>query len=62
MKKAVADINKNKKELAELITKEMGKTINESIDEVESAAKEIEFFIDKVNKYIEPEEILTEIK
>ena len=60
LKKVVDDLNKNKKEFAELITKEMGKPRHEAEAEVKSTLKRIEFFIDKVKEYIKPEEILTE--
>lgn len=55
LKRIIEDINKNKKTLAKLLTKEMGKPIKEAESEVESTIKKIEFFIGKVKEYIEPE-------
>lgn len=55
LKKVIEDINKKKKELAELLTKEMGKPLNEAESEIKSTPKKIEFFIDKVKDYVKPE-------
>jgi acyl-CoA reductase-like NAD-dependent aldehyde dehydrogenase len=57
LKKISAEIQDNKKNLTELLTKEMGKTLKESESEVESTVKRINFFADNVKDFIEPEEI-----
>lgn len=51
------EIKKNKEELSKLITKEMGKIIKESEEEVNETINEIEWFAKEGKKYLETEKI-----
>jgi len=57
LKKIISDLNSKKDYFAKLITKEMGKPLNESESEVESTINRINSFIEKVKDFIEPEKI-----
>ena len=50
----------NKKNLSELITKEMGKVISEAEAEAESTIQRINFFTENIKDFIKPEEIKVE--
>jgi len=49
-----------KKELSELMAKEMGKPIKEGILEIEKCAKTCDYYIDQAPKQLKPEEVKTE--
>lgn len=57
LKDIIKDLEEKKEFFAELITKEVGKPIQEAKSEVESTLGRINFFIENVKKYIEPEKI-----
>ena len=54
--------NKNKKKLAEIATAEMGKTINESISEVEKCAWALEFYADHASSFLSEEILNTDAR
>lgn len=54
--------NKNKKKLAEIATAEMGKTINESISEVEKCAWALEFYADHATSFLSEEILNTDAR
>lgn len=59
--KALADyLQKNKKNLAEMATLEMGKPYGQSITEIEKSATTLTYYSDKGPKFLEPEMVETE--
>src|SRR3989338_7410452 len=60
LKKIAVEIQNNKKNLSELITKEMGKVISEAEAEAESTIQRINFFTENIKDFIKPEEIKVE--
>ncbi len=57
VKKFSEALLKNKEGLAELITKEMGKPITESVREIEKLPKKIDWFLKEVRNIIQDEEV-----
>ncbi|MEK0318690.1 MAG: NAD-dependent succinate-semialdehyde dehydrogenase [Nitrosopumilus sp.] len=55
-------LKKNKKKLAEIATAEMGKTINESISEVEKCAWALEFYADHASSFLSEEILNTDAR
>ncbi len=55
-------LRRRKKELGELITREMGKVIRESISEVEKCAWALEYFAGNAQRFLEPETVETDAK
>jgi len=55
-------LKERKEELAELITKEMGKPITQSKEEIDGAVYETQWFIDNTEKYISDEKLLDKEK
>lgn len=62
LRKIAKEIKSNKKKLAELATKEMGKPIAQSIAEVEKCAKNMEFYAKQGPDFIADEVVETEAK
>lgn len=59
--KNVAKVLRNKKqELGELITMEMGKTIKESVPEVEKCAWALDYFVDNAEQFLDKELVKTD--
>jgi succinate-semialdehyde dehydrogenase/glutarate-semialdehyde dehydrogenase len=61
-KKLAAVLRAEKRVYAELITKEMGKAIKESLAEVEKCAWLADYYADNAEQFLKPEEIRTEAK
>ncbi|VVB56055.1 D-glyceraldehyde dehydrogenase (NADP(+)) [uncultured archaeon] len=55
-------LRRKKKELGETITIEMGKTIKESISEIEKCAWALEYFAENAGRFLEPEVVETDAK
>ena len=55
-------LRRRKKELAEIITSEMGKVIKESISEIEKCAWTLEYFAENAHIFLEPETVETDAK
>ena len=60
IKKFVELIEKNKDELAITLTKEMGKPLQQSYNELNGAKTKIQFFLDNAEKWLKEEWIVTE--
>lgn len=57
LKDIASEFRKKKEFLADLITREMGKPLNESLSEVENSIEKIEYFIKNVKKFTKSEKI-----
>ncbi|MFZ3166380.1 MAG: aldehyde dehydrogenase family protein [Candidatus Methanoperedens sp.] len=55
-------LRRKKKELGETITIEMGKTIKESIPEIEKCEWALEYFAENAGRFLEPEVVETDAK
>jgi succinate-semialdehyde dehydrogenase/glutarate-semialdehyde dehydrogenase len=55
-------LRRRKKELGEIITKEMGKVIKESVSEIEKCAWAFEYFAENAERFLEPEVVETDAK
>ncbi|NJD78129.1 MAG: NAD-dependent succinate-semialdehyde dehydrogenase [Candidatus Methanoperedens sp.] len=62
LKNAARVLRKRKKELGEIITREMGKVIKESIPEIEKCAWALEYFAENAPLFLEPETVETDAK
>jgi len=62
LKKIAAELRKQKQKLAELATAEMGKPIQQSLDEVEKCAKTFEFYAKEGPKFLADEIVETDAK
>ncbi len=62
LKKAAAVLCRNKKELGETVTMEMGKAIKESIPEIEKCAWALEYFAENAGRFLAPEAVETDAK
>lgn len=62
IKKLGRELEKNKEELARLITNEMGKPIKESISEIEKCKLLIDYYCENSEKFLEPELVETKAK
>src|SRR5512146_2431210 len=62
LKKLAGVLRSEKRSYAELMTKEMGKAIRESLAEVEKCAWLAEYFAENAGPFLKPEEIRTEAK
>ena len=60
LKRAAAQLRKNKEELGRIITIEMGKPIKESIPEVEKCAWGLEYFAENAENFLAPEAVETD--
>ncbi|MBN2425670.1 MAG: NAD-dependent succinate-semialdehyde dehydrogenase [Calditrichaceae bacterium] len=60
MKNAAAELRKNKKELARLITMEMGKIIRESEAEIEKCAWVCDYYADNAGRFLQDEFIASD--
>ena len=60
--KLAGTLRKNKKKYAELITREMGKPIKDSMAEVEKCAWLSDYYAENAAAFLKPEEITTEAK
>ena len=58
----IPNMSKAKKELAELMSMEMGKSITQSIAEIDKTMKMIEYFISNAHDFLSDEVIFTEAK
>lgn len=58
----IPNMSKAKKELAELMSMEMGKSITQSITEIDKTVKMIEYFISNAHDFLSDEVISTEAK
>ena len=62
LKKLAETLRKNKRKYAELITREMGKPIKDSLAEVEKCAWLADYYAENAVAFLKPEEITTEAK
>ncbi len=62
IKKLAGQLRTEKRKYAELITKEMGKPIKESLAEIEKCAWLADYYAENAERYLQPEEIKTEAK
>ena len=62
LKNIAAELRKQKQKLAELATAEMGKPIQQSLDEVEKCAKTFEFYAKESPKFLADEIVETDAK
>jgi len=62
LRNAAKVLRRRKKELGEIITLEMGKTIRESIQEIEKCAQTLEYFAENAGRFLEPEIVETDAK
>lgn len=62
LKKIAAQLRKQKQQLAELATAEMGKPIQQSLDEVEKCAKTFEFYAREGLKFLADEKVETDAR
>lgn len=62
LRKVVKEFDKNKEELAQLATKEMGMPISQSKFDVEDAIRYFNWYLDNASKYLSPEVIFEDDK
>ena len=62
LKKIAAELRKQKQKLAELATKEMGKPLQQSLDEVEKCARTFDFYAKEGPKFLADEIVKTDAK
>ena len=62
IKKLADQLRAEKRKYAELITKEMGKPIKESLAEIEKCAWLSDYYAENADRFLKPEEIKTEAK
>ncbi|MFH1290659.1 MAG: aldehyde dehydrogenase family protein [Nanoarchaeota archaeon] len=55
LREVVAKFNEKKEELALLMSREMGKPISESVDDISSGVKFFNWYLDNAEKYLAPE-------
>lgn len=55
-------LRRRKRELGEIITREMGKAIKESVPEIEKCAWALEYFAENAERFLEPEVVETDAK